>query len=516
MQAARPRALITPLQLGLRVQVHHNFASRFLVSTLNSLGFCSSYYEVQKFESSAAAVQGVDLPGDVSFVQFVADNVDHNTRTIDDLNTFHGMGIIAGLTPGTKRTQPIPRIAFSSNEIKALAKIEIKYYKPQSDRMAEFSYAQLKNLNTLDKTFRLDLLSVIVWPFKYPIPIWSGFMQMVQTGDYPGKSSVSFLPMIDLNASDMTCIYSTLNFVANQAKRYDITAILTFDQPLYWKAFSMVLRLGTFHKEMSFLGSIGNLMSNTGLKEMLELIYAPNVVTHILSGKAVARAFRGHMLVDTVLYCVLIAEIFSIDVSKLLEESHSTLHSTEMNEIDELYSQLTCGELSASEACESDVLKKLEATVRRKTEILKQSRTAKLWLQYSEMVQVLRQFIKAERTGNWPLHLQSIQAILPFLAASGHNLYTKTAYLMTMQSLDEDHPDVYANFINGNHVIRRSNRYCAEKSSDLFIEQVLMRSVKTAGGLTRGRGMTGVDMLRTINCFQLEQYYHRLPKSFLV
>ncbi|XP_063399578.1 uncharacterized protein LOC134684250 [Mytilus trossulus] len=120
MQASRPRALITPLQLGLEVQVHHNFASRFLVSTLNSLGFCSSYYEVQKFESSAAAVQGVDLPGDISnsFVQFVADNVDHNTRTIDGLNTFHGMGIIAGITPVTKRTQPIPRIAFSTDKIK--------------------------------------------------------------------------------------------------------------------------------------------------------------------------------------------------------------------------------------------------------------------------------------------------------------------------------------------------------------------------------------------------------------
>ncbi|CAG2250499.1 unnamed protein product [Mytilus edulis] len=379
MQASRPRALITPLQLGLGVHVHHNFASRFLVSTLNSLGFCSSYYEVQKFESSAAAVQGVDLP--------------------------------AGITPGTKRTQPIPRIAFSTDEIKALAKIEIKYYKPQSDRMAELSYAELKNLNTLDKTFRLDLLSVIIWPLKYPIPMWSGFMQMVQTGDYPGKSSVSFLPMIDLNASDMTCIYSTLNFVANQAKRYDITAILTFDQPLYWKALSivenenpgstlksMVLRLGPFHTEMSFLGSIGNLMSNTGLKEMLELIYAPNAVTHILSGKAVARAFRGHMLVDTALYCLLIADIFNIDVSKLLEEPNSTLETTEMKEIDELYSQLSSGELSASEAGESDVLKNLEATVHRKQEILKQSRTAKLWLQYSEMVQVLRQFIKAERT----------------------------------------------------------------------------------------------------------------------
>ncbi|CAC5414182.1 unnamed protein product [Mytilus coruscus] len=243
---------------------------------------------------------------------------------------------------------------------------------------------------------------------------------------------------------------------------------------------------------MNFLGSIGNLMSNTGFKKMLELIYVPNAVTDILSGTAVARVFRGHMLVDTAQYSLLISEIFNIDVSKLLQEPHSTIDSTEMRKIDQLCSQLTSGELSVSEACESDILKNLEATVRRRIEILKQSRTTKLWLQYSEIVQVIRQFIKAERTGNWPLHFQSIQAMLPFFAASGHNLYTKTAYvyLMTMQSLDEDHPDVYASFINGNHVIRRSNRYWAGISSDLFIEQVLMRGMNTASGLTRGRGMT--------------------------
>ena len=38
-------------------------------------------------------------------------------------------------------------------------------------------------------------------------------------------------------------------------------------------------------------------------------------------------------------------------------------------------------------------------------------------------------------------------------------------------------------------MIRRSDRYWAGLSSDLVIEQVLMRSMKTNGGLTRGRGM---------------------------
>jgi hypothetical protein len=44
---------------------------------------------------------------------------------------------------------------------------------------------------------------------------------------------------------------------------------------------------------MSFLGSIGNIMNNTGLSELLESVYAPAAVVHMLSGKAISRAIRG-------------------------------------------------------------------------------------------------------------------------------------------------------------------------------------------------------------------------------
>ena len=44
--------------------------------------------------------------------------------------------------------------------------------------------------------------------------------------------------------------------------------------------------------------------------------------------------------------------------------------------------------------------------------------------------------------------------------------------------------------MEGYHVVRRSDRFWAGLSTDLIIEQVLMRSIKTHGGLTRGKGMT--------------------------
>lgn len=59
-----------------------------------------------------------------------------------------------------------------------------------------------------------------------------------------------------------------------------------------------------------------------------------------------------------------------------------------------------------------------------------------------------------------------------------------------MLELPETHPDVHKRFEEGHHVVRRTDCYWAGLSTDLTIEQVLMRSAKTHGGLTRGKGMS--------------------------
>ena len=102
-----------------------------------------------------------------------------------------------------------------------------------------------------------------------------------------------------MSPSDNTCIYSTLRFVAGHALRHNInTLIVTFDQPLWWKAYNLVtteptgsairndlVRLGGLHIEFSYLGAIGHRMKGSGRKEVLELVYASNAVDHTLSAK---------------------------------------------------------------------------------------------------------------------------------------------------------------------------------------------------------------------------------------
>ena len=56
---------------------------------------------------------------------------------------------------------------------------------------------------------------------------------------------------------------------------------------------------------------------------------------------------------------------------------------------------------------------------------MKNQKAAKLWLVYMEMVVV--KIILKERLGVWTLHLETLREMLSFLAASGHNLYTKSS-----------------------------------------------------------------------------------------
>ena len=47
-------------------------------------------------------------------------------------------------------------------------------------------------------------------------------------------------------------------------------------------------------------------MAASDLQELLELIYAPNAVVHMLIGKAIARAVRGHFIVDAALNALIL------------------------------------------------------------------------------------------------------------------------------------------------------------------------------------------------------------------
>ena len=138
IKSSRPRTALPPLLFGLRIECDHVFGSKWLVNELYRLGFSISYSEINRFKKSVV----VNHSGENSiinvypqvFTQFVADNVDHNIRTLDGSGTFHGMGIIAISTPFPgnsvwKQSYTVPREKDISSAVLVKNKgISIQHY----------------------------------------------------------------------------------------------------------------------------------------------------------------------------------------------------------------------------------------------------------------------------------------------------------------------------------------------------------------------------------------------------
>ena len=175
------------------------------------------------------------------------------------------------------------------------------------------------------------------------------------------------------------------------------------------------------------------------------------------------------------------------------------LEQSDVDEINDLYEKLRAREISSNKISNYPVLVKM----RRALDILKhelrdRSRTAKLWLAYIEYVDTLKLFIHTEKTGDWNLHLVAVGKMMNLFAATGHSNFAKSArlYLQWMLELPQKHPWLYKQFSEHEfHFVRCSDRYWAGLSTDLIIEQVMMRSIKSRSGLTRGRGFTEVVRL---------------------
>ena len=177
-------------------------------------------------------------------------------------------------------------------------------------------------------------------------------------------------------------VYSTLKYIPDHAHHHDVTPIITFDQPLWLKALmiivtepvgsdlrNIVLRLGGFHTEMSFLGCIGHLIAASGLQELLELIYASNAMVHMLTGKAIARAVRGHFIVDAALNAPILASTFNVPIPASDEETEEFMETeqahegsagkTDFDKAALLYDKLMQGLVSADQVCQADVMAKI-------------------------------------------------------------------------------------------------------------------------------------------------------------
>lgn len=424
--ATRPKSFVSSLQVGLAAYLHSKFGSKNLVNVISALGFCTSYTEAEIFQLSAVLhPETNDAKG---FIQFVADNADVNVHTLDGLGTFHSMGMINCVTPkaynensrGLFRVTNVPSAAVLRN----LGEIPIQTFERQT-APSELHRLTVQKVNNIDPI--IPRASDLLWMYGKSNDVpdicgWNGFMEQITSKGTYSMSDINTMPFINASPSDYNTIYTTLLCaVAECEKVRQTTCFITFDQPLYQKARdiisstsnprlqSVVVRLGGFHLLMSFVGAIGYVMSGSGLKELLSTIYAPLSVEKMLTGHAYSRAVRGHLLTHLALGHIILKFVEFTDDERM--------------EIEDVLTD--CYDGSCELQLENDLFQSISRRFETQLkELEKNGPTAKLWVQYFRMVTLMKNFIEAERTGNWKLHLSTITKMMPFFHATGHFNYT--------------------------------------------------------------------------------------------
>lgn len=107
------------------------------------------------------------FPG--AFIQWIADNVDHNLITLDGQGTFHGMGIIAVSTPQDEvPLKASSRIILRQSRIKVKELVKdkglaiLKYFSPPKKALSFISYYPILELQ-VPYTYPPEVSSDLLW-----------------------------------------------------------------------------------------------------------------------------------------------------------------------------------------------------------------------------------------------------------------------------------------------------------------------------------------------------------------
>lgn len=148
-------------------------------------------------------------------------------------------------------------------------------------------------------------------------------------------------------------------------------------------------------------------MNGSGIEELYNTVYAKNTVVHMMTGHAYSRSVRG---------CFLAQEA----IAHLLLEKHLKLSDDEKSYLQGVFETL---DTSICDEINDPLLKRIESTLETQFKKWKvHNRTAKLWIQFWEMVQIVKDFIKSERTGDWNMHLLCVSKMIPYFHATGMSI----------------------------------------------------------------------------------------------
>ncbi|CAB4003814.1 Hypothetical predicted protein [Paramuricea clavata] len=267
------------------------------------------------------------------------------------------------------------------------------------------------------------------------------------------------------------------------------TPVIAMDQPLFalakqiqWQwphthgEDKLLVMFGGLHIELAILRTLGKWLDKSGWTTVMANadVATPGVVDSFTSAKHITRTRRAHQITSSSLY-VLQHRAYEKYITRA--EDRVLLSFTDWRE-------------KMSETCPHFLY----------------------WCRVIELQLLCLQLVKAFRTADFSLYVDSLTKMMPWMFALDQTNYSRwlPVHIRDMQELPIKHPDVYDKFINGFFVVHKTHKRFSAIAPDQAHEQenAVVKGEGGAVGLTENPGalkrwmISGPEIARIVSEFE--------------
>lgn len=246
---------------------------------------------------------------------------------------------------------------------------------------------------------------------------------------------------------------------------------------------NLFFMLGSFHTTKISLACIGRYLEESGVDHLFieTESFGVNVVQEVLKGTHYARSIKGIFMLGETLERLLLESFF--------KENDYRMYELELTLISLLQDSFAEKDYSNSKSLSKEFISKCQKLTTDLEEFIekrkKKSTSFHYWINVLILIQLLRDVVRADRSGDWILHVKSFGNFLPILYIFDRTNYIRwgSIYYQDILQLEKRKPELFAKFMEGKFVVKRSTASYTSVAGDQALEQTMNRSQKGNSGV---------------------------------
>ena len=515
----------TPWHVNLGLQIWSTTKSKTLVTLLNHCGLSICYDENLRIRTRLAeyaketSASGSILPSHFdheSFVTAAFDNLDIRDWGTSGTKSVHDTKIVLfqEYDATLKRKKPdLSEVIESPNkrtfssmlkcqELKSYTKTSTTINIPQKFeyRLSDINISDYYNITQkIDFAWLISRMNItdseiLEMNENQNTPSWRAFMSLLLE-DHRKKDRVAYLPVIPYPITEYATVYTCMVLFVDLLKQlkqkylfvscdygvYHIARHIKFEHPELFKF--IILILGGFHTIKVIQGCIGKYLKQSGAEEIFNQtrLFGANTVEQVLSGSDYNRSMKGLSYIYEALTRLQLKSFF---VPEKMDK-----YFNEINSLILLKDSIVSGNTMEAklelntfiENC-SEMLSDFHAFVE---DGCRKSQLFKYWNNVLIMICLMQDFVRADRTGDGLLHIETFKKALPIFNIMDRVNYTRwgPVYLNDILELEKTLPEAYDHFIKGRFTVKHTMASFSSVNADQALEQTINKSSKSIAGI---------------------------------